>query len=213
MNSMQIIVDSREASNKGAARRLRKSGRIPAVLYGEGEPKSLSVDAGDWMMRFRNVSGNTIVNLKHGESEHQVLVKDVQDDILSGRVNHIDFFAIHAGVKLHTRVPVQLEGSPHGVREGGILEHKIEELDVVCLPKDLPSFFTVDISHLGVGESLHVREIDIPEGVEVRTEANLTVVVVSHAKAEITEAAEGDEEGLDGEAGGAAAAESSGGEE
>ena len=213
MESMQLIADSREASNKGAARRLRKSGRIPAVLYGEGEPKSLSVDAGDWLTRFRNVTGNTIVNLKHGENENQVLIKDIQDDILTGRVNHIDFFAVHAGVKLHTRVPVQLEGTPHGVREGGILEQKIEELDVVCLPKDLPSFFTVDISHLAVGESIHVREIDIPEEVEVRTDLNLTVVVVSHAKAEIVAAADSEGEVLEGEEAGAESAESSGGAE
>ena len=150
-------------------------------------------------MRFRNVTSNTIVNLKHGDQEHKVLIKDIQDDILNGRVNHIDFYAIHAGQKLNTQVPVHLEGTPHGVLEGGILEHKIDELDVICLPKNLPSFFTVDISYLALGESLHVSEIDIPEGVEVRTDPNLTVVVVSHAKAEVFGVEEGEEQALEGD--------------
>lgn len=201
MNRLQLVADIRSASTKGAARQLRRSGRIPAVLYGEGEPKAVSVDAKDWLSRFRNVSSNTIVELKLGNDEHNVLVKDTQDDILSGRVNHIDFYAIHAGKKLHTQVPIHLEGTAFGVREGGILEHKIEELEVVCLPKDLPSFFSIDISHLGIGDSLHVGEIEIPEAVEVRTDKNLTVIVVSHAKAEV-EIGEEDaiEEGLEGDA-------------
>lgn len=213
MDKMQLVVDSRQASNKGAARELRRNGRIPAVLYGEGDPKAVSVDAKEWSTRFRNITSNTIVILKLGNDEHNVLVKDTQDDILSGRVNHIDFYAIHAGQKLNTQVPVHLEGTPHGVLEGGILEHKIDELDVVCLPKDIPSFFTVDISHLGIGESLHVGEIAVPEGVEVRTEENLTVVVVSHAKAEVVEEEEALEEELEGEVAEDEEAEEAGAEE
>ena len=187
MDTMQLIADFREARNKGMVRKLRRSGRIPAILYGEGEPKPISVDAKDWLMRFRNVSSNTIVDLKVGADQHKVLIKETQEDILNDRVNHIDFYAIQAGKKLQTRIPIHLEGTPHGVREGGILEHKIESLDVVCLPKDLPSSFTVDISHLGIGDSLHVGEISIPDGVEVRMDENLTVIVVSQPKEEVLE--------------------------
>jgi len=190
MDSQQLVVEQRDASNKGAARAVRRSGRIPAVLYGEGDPKTVSVDAKEWSTNFRSLSSNTIVNLKLDKDEYNVLVKDTQEDILSGRVNHIDFYAIHAGQELQTQVPVHLEGTPHGVLEGGILEHKIDELEVSCLPKDIPSFFTVDISHLGIGESVHVGEIDIPEGVTVRTDESLTVVIVSHAKMEVVETEE-----------------------
>ena len=213
MEGIQLVVDTRKAANKGAARRLRMSGKIPAILYGEGEPRAVAVDEKEWTTKFRNITSNTIIKLKHGKDVHNVLIKDTQDDILSGQVYHIDFYAIHAGRKIHIQIPIHLEGTPHGVREGGILENKIEELDVVCLPKDLPSHFSVDISHLGVGESLHVGEIPIPEGVEVRTEKNLTVVVVSHVKEEVDSTLEDMEEGIAGAALPDSDAEGAGGEE
>jgi len=186
MEITQLIAEKREASNKGAARQLRRSGRIPAVLYGEGEPKAVSIDAKVWATRFQNVSSNTIVKLKIEKGEHNVLVKDTQYDILTGTTKHIDFYAIHAGQKLTTQIPVRLEGKAAGVRDGGILEQKIEVLEVVCLPKDMPEYFSVDVSNLKIGDSIHVGDIAIPAGVEVRAETNLTIVVITHAKA-ITE--------------------------
>ncbi len=197
MDSMQLVVEKRTASTKGAARELRRNGRIPAVLYGEGEPKAVSVDAREWALGFQNISGNTIVKLKIDKDEHNVLIKDTQDDILSGLVRHIDFYAIHAGKKLTTFVPVRLEGSSVGVREGGILEHKIELIEVVCLPKDMPEVFIVDVSELNVGDSLHVGAIPVPEGVEIRTDAASTLAVVTHAKIVVEEV---EDEELEGEA-------------
>ncbi len=200
MDSMQLVVEKREASNKGAARELRRNGRIPAVLYGEGEPKAVSVDAREWALGFQNISGNTIVKLKIDKDEHNVLIKDTQDDILSGKVRHIDFYAIHAGKKLTTFVPVRLEGSPVGVLEGGILEHKIELIEVVCLPKDMPEVFIVDVSELNVGDSLHVGGIPVPDGVEIRTDPSSTLVVITHAKAVVEEVEEeGEEDEIEGE--------------
>ena len=196
METMQLVAESREASTKGAAREVRRNGRIPAVLYGEGEPKAISVDAKDWGLRFGHVSGNTILTMKLGKDEHRVLVKDTQDNILTDSVMHIDFYAIHAGQKLHTTVPVHLEGNPPGVKEGGILEHIIESLDIVCLPKDMPSQFSLDISGLQLGDSLHISDLTVPEGVEVRADAKDTMVVVSHPKGNET-AAESDEAGED----------------
>jgi large subunit ribosomal protein L25 len=190
MSNMQLIGEKREASGKGAARAIRRNGRIPAVLYGEGDPKSLSIDAKVWSGSFQHVSGNTIIDLKIEKDAHKVLVKDVQGDILTGRTRHIDFYAIHAGQKLTAMIPVVLEGTPHGVREGGILEHKIEALEVICLPKDLPEFFRVDISHLEVGDSIHVGELTIPDGVEVTTDSSQTLVVITHARVAVETVAE-----------------------
>jgi large subunit ribosomal protein L25 len=203
MESMQLVAEKREASNKGAARVIRRNGRIPAVLYGEGEPKAVTVDAKEWALGFQHASSNTIVKLKLDNDEHNVLVKDTQSDILSGTTRHIDFYAIHAGKMLTTVIPVHLEGIPQGVKEGGILEQKLDELEVTCLPKDIPDNFTVDISHLGVGESMHVGELPVPEGVEVKTDTTLTLVVITHAKivVEETEEVEGEiEEGVEAEA-------------
>lgn len=201
MENKQLVVEARKASTKGAARVVRRAGRIPAVLYGEGEPKAVSVDAKEWSLRFRQATSNTVISLTLGTDEHNVLVKDTQEDILSGRVNHIDFYAIHAGQKLHTNIPVVLEGSAVGVREGGILEHKIDELEIICLPKDIPTKFVVDVSELGIGDSIHVGAIDIPEGVELRMDVDATVVVVTHAKAEVEEEVEGEEEDIEAEEG------------
>jgi len=176
-------VKRREATSKGAARALRRSGRIPAILYGDGTPSALSVDAKEWAHNFHSISGNTIIKLKLDKDDHKVLVKDIQGDILTGNVMHIDFYAIRAGKKLSTVIPIHLEGSSKGVIEGGILEQKIEEIEVVCLPKDIPDFFELDISRLEVGDSLHVRDIPVPREVEIRADADLTVAVITHAKA------------------------------
>jgi len=192
MDSMELVVEKRIASNKGAARRIRRSGRIPAVLYGEGEPKTLSVDAKEWNTHFQHLSGNTIVNLKIDKAAHDVLIKETQGDILSGMTKHIDFYAIHAGQKLTTMVPVHLDGHSIGVRQGGILEQKIEHVEVVCLPKDMPEFFAVDISNLDIGDSVHISDMTIPENVEVRVDAGLTIAVITHSKA-IVEEVESDE--------------------
>ena len=194
MERMQIAVETRKAKKKGAARAIRRSGKIPAVIYGECEPTNVSVNEKEWLTRFRNVGGNTILTLQHEGKDIRVLVKDVQDDILSDRVFHIDFYAIRAGKKLQTMIPIHLSGSAIGVREGGILEQKLEELEIVCLPKDLPSHFDVDISNLGIGDSLHVANIQVPDAVEVRTEEGLTVVVISQASSQIELVSEEEEE-------------------
>ncbi len=202
MDSNQLIAEPRVAAGKGGARALRREGKIPAVLYGEGEPMALSVDGKEWSTRFMNVGGNTIISLSLGKEKHNVLVKDTQDDILSGTVRHIDFYAVHAGQKLNTMVPVILEGNPVGVREGGILDQKVEEIEVVCLPRDIPARFTLDISDMAVGDSLHVGALEIPEGVELRNDPEETLVVISHASSaevevedeeDVEEAAEGEE--------------------
>jgi large subunit ribosomal protein L25 len=203
MENIQLVAEAREATNKGAARRLRKTGKIPAVIYGEGEPKAISVDEKDWITRFRNIGGNTILTLKLDGKDMNVLIKDTQDDILTGRVSHIDFFTIRADHKLNTMVPVHLEGSAKGVKEGGILEHKVEELSVYCLPKDMPSHFTVDISDLDMGDSVHVKDLKVPEGVEIREDDDLTIVVVTHPKS----AAESESEEVEEEAEDSAVAE------
>jgi len=194
VESGQLVARRREATNKGAARALRRSGRIPAILYGDGIPKAVSVDAKEWTHNFRNTSGNTIIGLKLDNDEQKVLVKDTQVDILTGNVMHIDFYAIRAGKKLSTVIPIHLEGTPRGVIEGGILEQKIEEIEVVCLPKDIPDFFELDVSRLEIGDSLHVRDIPVPREVELRAGADLTVVVITHAKAVVEPAAEMEEE-------------------
>jgi len=183
VESTQLVAKRRETINKGSTRALRRSGRIPAILYGDGVLRAVSIDAKEWAHSFQYASGNKVIGLKLDNDEYKVLVKDTQRDILSGGVMHIDFYAIRAGKKLSTVVPIHLEGTPKGIIEGGILEQKIEEIEVVCLPEDIPDFFAIDVSQLEVGDSLHVSDIPTPREVEIRTDVHLTVVVITHAKA------------------------------
>ena len=194
MKNTQLVARQRETTNKGSVRALRRSGRIPAILYGAGVQEAVSVDAKEWAHSFQNTSGNMVIRLKLDNDEHEVLVKDTQRDILSDSVMHIDFYAIRADKKLSTVIPIHLEGTPKGVIESGILEQKIEEIEVVCFPKDIPNFFAIDVSALEVGDSSHVSDIPAPPGVEIRTDAHLTVVVVTHAKAVVEPVSEMEEE-------------------
>ena len=128
-------------SKKGPAKQLRKEGKIPAVVYGHAAPLHISVDAREFSKKFRVVTENTIIILDMGGKQTEVLVKDLQEDIITETVKHIDFYEIEKGKVLKTHVPVHLVGNPIGVKEGGLLEHKIDQLEVECLPKDLPETF------------------------------------------------------------------------
>ena len=196
MERIQLDVNKRSAGSKGLARKLRRNGLIPAVIYGDGEPITVSVDAHDWGKRFTHASGNMIVEIKVDGQTYNVLIKDVDDEIVSGRVNHIDFYAIKTGKKLNAMVPIHMDGTPVGVREGGIMEHKIDELEVECLPEDMPEQFSIDISNLDVGDSFHVREVEVPSGVEIRTDPNLTILIIGHSSTTVEDDAPVDEEAL-----------------
>jgi large subunit ribosomal protein L25 len=114
----------------------------------------------------------------------EVLVKDLQEDIITETVKHIDFYEIEKGKVLKTHVPVRLEGNPVGVKEGGLLEQKIDQFEVECLPKDLPETISVDVSELNMGNSIHVGDVELPEGVKVLDAEDRTVVVVTAPKSE-----------------------------
>ena len=200
MKKNTLVAQTREASTKGAARQLRRNGMIPAVLYGEGQPQPLSIDSKTWLTQFRHFSGNTILDLKVGTTDHKVLIKDTQEDLITDKVKHIDFYAIHAGQKLNTEIPIHLEGTPKGIIEGGIMEQKLDSLEVTCLPKDMPEVITLNIADLEIGDSIHVGAIPEMPGVEIRTEPTVTVVVVGLPKAApVEEEEEGEEvaEGVD----------------
>lgn len=191
----QIILNgtTRTTNGKGHARALRREGRIPAVVYGHSEPVSLSVEAREFHKQFHTVSESQLITLKLEKDERTVLIKDYTEDITNGNIFHIDFFEVEAGKKLHTRIAVELEGSPVGVREGGILEHTLYEVDIECLPKDIPEHLIVDVSALNQGDSIHIGDITVPPGVTILNNATQTVVSVTTPRA-IVEDEEGEEE-------------------
>lgn len=206
MADRNLSAELRTETKKGAARRLRRAGRIPAVMYGHREPLLLSIDAREFSRKFQQISESTIIHLAAGEATYDVLVKDFQVNHIVERLEHIDFFEIERGKVLRARVLLHYVGNPVGVREGGLQELLVHEIEVECLPRHLPERIDVDIENLGVGQSLHVADIAVSEGVRVTTSPEQVVALIAHKVEEVDEAEEelageelevADEEGAD----------------
>jgi large subunit ribosomal protein L25 len=192
----------RKELKKGPAGRLRKEGKIPAVIYGHNDPVHISVDMAEFDSKFKTISENTLIQIKvDGKKEHEVLVKDFQENMLRGEITHIDFFEVERGKTLKTRVPVILTGASPGVKEGGLLEHHQHELDIECLPKDIPETVEVDISALNIGDSIHIEDLNVSDSIKILNLPEMVVVSVSSIKEEVleTEAEEEEEEAAEGE--------------
>ncbi len=195
----------RDDKGKGAARALRRAGRVPAVLYGrELDSIHLSIDAHEAALLFHSISvDNTIVDLSvEGEKKpYQTLVREIQTHPWKDSLVHVDFLRIQEGVEVDVEIPVELVGVPVGVRlKGGVLEQIVHELEVRCIPSNIPEFFQLDVSELDVNDSLHVSDLALPEGVEILTSADQTICAVAIPRvveeAELAEpvvAAEGEE--------------------
>lgn len=186
----------RQSAGKGTARKLRASGQVPAVLYGHGEkPRPLAVNAHDLGLLIASVNvENTIVRLDiDGEGMQDVLLREVQMHAYKPEALHVDFFHVNAKETLHVKIPVRLTGTPVGVHtDGGILDHVLYDLDVECLPGNIPDGVEIDVSNLGLGESVRVADIPAREGVKFLQDGDLPIAsVVGSARGE-SEAA-GDE--------------------
>ncbi len=185
MEAKKLNAEARTGMRKGAVSRLRRTGKIPAVIYGHLEqPLNITVDEREFRTSFKRITENTIIELKLPAGSHEVLVKDYQKDNLTGQIIHIDFYEFKRGVALKTRVPVRLTGNPVGVKEGGILETLLHDLDVECLPKDLPEEIVLDVAELALGHSIHVRELKLSEGVRALANPEQVVCSVVHRAAE-----------------------------
>ncbi len=202
MSDYAIDVSSREGSGKGVARKLRQAGRIPAVCYGKGlEPVSLSLDAHalEMLLRKSEKGMNTLIDLKvdgGGSLDGTVvLVKELQRDPVRSSPLHADLYAVDLEEKLEVSVPVHLTGRAVGVEMGGgILDHALREIVVSCYPRAIPDEIPAEVTQLDVGGSLHVRDLALPEGVELVTDGDLSVVsVVAPTVEEEAIPAEGEE--------------------
>jgi large subunit ribosomal protein L25 len=188
----QVVLAARNRQKAGSAesRRLRRGGRIPAVLYGRaGQSISIDLDAQEFSRRVKNISESTIVKVEVDGKPHEAFVKDTQRNIVDGNILHVDFYEVESGVALRAKVSLHLNGNPAGVREGGMLETPLHEIEVECLPKDLPERIDVDISGLKINQSLHVRDIPLGEGVKLISGADQVVALVKFAKTEAAPAA------------------------
>jgi large subunit ribosomal protein L25 len=173
----------REAIGKGGARSVRREGRVPGILYGHGEESiPLSVDARELQRLVHSVSiENTIVDLslKGTRQPYKVLIREIQRHPTREEYIHVDFFHIAMDEKISVEVPIVLKGEPTGVRnKGGILDHQLRELEVYCLPAEIPERIEVDVSELDIGDAIHVRDLAVPEGVEIEADPDRAVAAV-----------------------------------
>jgi large subunit ribosomal protein L25 len=216
VGDQSLAVEVRTDTGKGVARKLRAVGRIPAVLYGHGNASvSLSIQAKDLdtLLKTSHAGLNTLIDLE-GDSAvagKVVLIKELQRHSVAGTLSHADFFEIDATAKIHVSVPIKLEGTPEGVKLGGVLEHMMREIDLLCLPNAIPDSLEVDVSGMNQNESLHVSDLTLPEGVETGVDEALPIVHVATKKIEeeVEVVAEGDEAEKEGDAEAAPAAEES----
>ena len=170
-----LNVQARTAGGTGDARRLRKTGLIPAIVYGKGiEPKCISVNATEWQLLSRNELN--ILSLVEDGKETLVLLKEVQHDPILNRASHLDFQAIRMDQKIKAHVAVRPGHElPAGASAGGLLEQNIHEIEVESLPQDLPEEIIVDVSGMNLGDMIHVGDIAMPEGVTAVTHADIVV--------------------------------------
>jgi len=183
----KLEVEMRENTGTSVAKKLRREGVVPGVIYGGGQrtyPVQMKEKALADLLR-KAASENVLVNLKvqgANDPNKLVLLQDVQHETLSGRVEHVDFQAVREDEKIRASVPLHVTGDAAGEKEGGLLEHQVHDLEVHCLPKDLPDSLSFDVSHLRLGEALHVGDLTLPEGVTALSGPQVVVAIVAETR-------------------------------
>ena len=182
-NAISLKAASRNGIGRGPNRRLRVLGKVPGVVYGKrSTPANIEVVASELRVALKHsTGGNLLVELQlDGAPAQTAIIQELQRDGVSGAFLHVDLHALAADETFTTSVAIEAHGEPIGVKTyGGLLEHVLREVEVECLPKDLPSIITVDVSELNVGQSLHISDLKLPAGVVVLNEPELVVFAVA----------------------------------
>ncbi len=183
MQKQQLNVTSRTGLGKGAARRIRREGNIPAVLYGLGSSTPVSVNRKEMVHILNTGAGaSSLLSIKlDGTGDEKLaIIRDFQKDPVKNLIIHADFLEVATDKPIHVTVPVVLsEGDIKGVKEGGILQQPMRELAVECLPLNIPENILVDVSNLGVGETIHLGDVRLPDGVKTDVEQDHVVVTIA----------------------------------
>jgi len=219
MGDVKFAVEPRDTRGKGSARRLRQLGMAPGVVYGgRRNATSIAFDVAELERLLETSHGgvNTLIDLE-GDSPaagRTVIAKELQREPVRGRITHVDFFEVDLKAKIEIAVPIHLVGIPAGVVLGGVLDQQQREVVLLCMPDAIPDDIEVDVSGMELGDSLHIRDLTVPDGVEFHTDDSLTVgtVLVPRGLKEDEEQPEGEGEG-EGEGEEGAEAEADGAED
>ena len=186
----KLRAERREGTGKGPARQLRMAGRVPAVFYGHDTATvSLSVDGRELLhLLHANAGSNLLVDLVFDGKAHMAIAREIQRDHLHNRFVHVDFLAISRNEKITVTVEVNEVGEPAGVKAGGVIEHHLREIEIECLPQDVPDAIDADVTGLELGDMLHVRDLVPPKGVAILSNPEDAVLSVITPAALRTEA-------------------------
>ena len=170
--NFEVLAEARSEQGSGASRRLRRAGRVPAIVYGAGaEPTNVSLDHNSIFHQLRvEAFHSSVLSLNVGGQVEKVLLRDVQHHAYKQQILHVDFQRVNPNEKLHIKVPlhfVNADIAPGVKLGGGIINHVMNEVDVVCLPASLPEFIEIDLANLQAGGSIHLADVKVPEGVEI----------------------------------------------
>jgi large subunit ribosomal protein L25 len=190
----QLKLETRTETGSNASRRLRKSGKVPTIIYGHGkEPKQCVADVKDWRAIAKLDTQILKVLIDKSKKPVNVLIKDVQHDFLAGVTLHVDLQEINMNEEITASVPINAVGTAAGTSVGGVLDQVMYDLEVICLPGDLPEILEVDVTEIEINNSLYVKDITLPENVTSAVDLEQTVFHVAEPKVK-QEAEEGVEE-------------------
>ena len=174
MDIAKLEAQERQARGSSEARRLRKQGKLPAIIYGHGEaPQNIAVDQHALNQVLEH--GKRIVDLAMGGAAQAALIKDVQFDYLGTNPVHVDFMRVSRDERVTVSVPLEFKGTPAGVAEGGVFVHDQVDIEVECLATEIPESIRVNVGALKIGDALHVRDLELPEGVKAISAAETVV--------------------------------------
>jgi large subunit ribosomal protein L25 len=192
MASASLSAEMRTETGKGVARKLRAAGRVPAVVYGHSrEPQALTLNARELDKLLSTIAaGSTVVELSLGNATTNTLIREVQRHPFKKQILHVDFMELVAGEKVIVDIPLVFVGVPEGVRTGGgLLEQMLHSIEVNVDPSSIPNHIDVDVSQLIMGQSIHIRDLELPGGVEVLSDEDATVCAVIAPRAVVEETA------------------------
>lgn len=181
--TITVTLERRKEVGKGGARKLRRMGYIPAVLYSResskgSEPLKISLGEVERLMRIPGITHHILEFSIDGEKRRGI-IKDIQRNPVKNEIWHIDFYEVKADQKISITIPVVIQGEAKGVKAGGILELAAPELEVECFPDAIPEAIVVDVTNLEIGDAIHVRELKVPEGVTIAENPDEVVVVIT----------------------------------
>jgi large subunit ribosomal protein L25 len=193
-HEVTLKAQRREGTGRTAARKLKQDGRVPAVIYGHGDPENLQVSSREIQNVLSHAVGEHVLVALDVEGEaaaQHAIIQDVQHHPVSAAVLHVDFVRVRMNEAITSTIPVEPKGEPTGVKnQGGILEQSLRELEIEALPKDLPELIVVDVSDLAVGDTVLVKDLKLPPGVTALDDPELAVFVLAEPNVAVEEEAE-----------------------